>query len=177
MALFASCTTLPGPETSHVSFYTNIHHVQFEYPSSWQLEDMSKNYGSLDEAEKEGASYIQVYSYDPMNVQNPTDPVSPGNIKIAILFRRNLDNIDYSKVLARLGNRILERTVFRMNGKDAYELLYWITNEETGEKLKVLSIEYLDQDLYVRFLCYPWNSAYLKEFEALARSFRYNGKQ
>src|SRR5271157_5705295 len=173
MAMFASCATHPGPETARVSFYRNIHHVQFEYPSSWQLEDMSKNYGSLDEAEKEGSSYIQVYSYDPMNVPDPSDAVSPGRIKIAILFRRNLDNLDYSKVLAQMQNRILERTAFRVNGRDGYELLYWITNEETSEKMKVLSIEYLDQDLYVRFLCYPWNSAYLKEFEAIAKSFRY----
>lgn len=176
MTMFASCATLPGPEIARTSFYKNAHQIQFEYPSSWRLDDMSKSYGSLDEAEKEGASYIQVYSYDPVNVQNPADPVSRSQIKIAILFKRNLDNLDYSKVLARIEDRMLEKTVFRVNGKVAYKVIYWTTNEETSGRLDVLSIEYLDQDLYARFLCYPWNSAYVKEFEALARSFRYKGR-
>jgi hypothetical protein len=167
---------MPRPEITHISFYKNIHDIQFEYPSSWHLEDMSKGYARLDEAEREGASYIQVYSYDPMNVQNPADDVAQSKIKIAIMFKRNLDNGDYSKILSGLENRILEKTVFRINGRDAYKIINWITNEETGAKLNVLSIVYLDQDLTVKFVCYPWNSAYLKEFEALARSFRYRGK-
>ncbi|MGO9309497.1 MAG: hypothetical protein ACLQDL_10805 [Spirochaetia bacterium] len=176
MTMFASCATQPGPEVARTSTYRNAHHIQLEYPSSWQLDDMSKSYGSLDDAEKEGASYIQVYSYDPTNVQNPTDPVSQSQVKVAILFKRNLDNLDYSKVLGGMEDRIVEKTVFRVNGKIAYKVLSWITNEETHGRLEMLSIEYLDQDLYVRFLCYPWNSVYLKEFEALARSFRYKGR-
>ncbi len=175
MAVLASCASQPGPETVRTSSYRNIHRVQFEYPSSWQLQDMSKSYGSLEEAQKEGAAYIQVYSYDPTGVQDPAEAVSPGRIKIAILFERNLDKLDYSKVLARMENRIVEKTLFRVHGREAYRVIYWITSEETGGRLKVLSIEYLDQDLYVRFLCYPWNYAYQKEFEDLARSFRYKG--
>lgn len=176
MTMLASCATLPGPEIARTSIYRNVHDIQIEYPSSWRLEDMSKNYGSLRDAEKEGASYIQVYSYDPMNVRNPTDAVSQSQIKIAIIFKKNLDNLDYPKVLARIGNGISEKAIFRINGRDAYKVHYWITSEETAERLNVLSIEYLNQDLYARFICYPWNSMYLKEFEAIARSFRYNGK-
>ena len=79
-------------------------------------------------------------------------------------------------MLGRIGNGISVKAIFRINGRDAYKVHYWITSEETTERLNVLAIEYLDQDLYARFICYPWNSMYLKEFEALARSFRYNGK-
>ena len=75
-----------------------------------------------------------------------------------------------------MSGRITEKSVFPINGREAYKIHYWITNEETSGRFDVLSIEYLDQDLYVRFICYPWNSAYEKEFEAMAKSFRYKGR-
>jgi len=176
MALLASCATLPPSEIARTSVYRNIHDIQFEYPRSWQLEDVSKNYASLGEAEAEGASYIQIYSYDPTKVLNPADAVSLSQIKIAIIFRKNVENLDYPKVLARIGNGIAEKTVVRIHGREAYKIHYWITSEETLTKLDVLSVEYLDGELYVRFICYPWNSIYMKDFERLVGTFRYKGE-
>jgi len=174
-ALVTSCATLPSPETARTSVYRNVHNIQFQYPSSWALEDVSKNYGTLIDAEEEGASYIQVYSYDPLTAQAPTEAVSPAQVKISLILSNKAENLDYRKLLARVGNGMSERSLFRINGKEAYELRYRVTNEESTEKLEILSIEYIVQDLYAKFICYPWNSVHVKEFEALARSFRYRG--
>jgi hypothetical protein len=176
VTVLASCATMPAPETPHISPYKNIHDIRFQYPSSWMLEDMSKNYDSLVDAEEEGASYIQIYSYDPLTAQNPAEAISSTQIKIAIILKKRTKELDYQKLLAGIGNGVSEKSLFRINGSDAYEVLYEVTNEESTEKLRILSIEYLDQDLYVKFICYPWNSAHVREFEALARSFRYRGK-
>ena len=67
------------------------------------------------------------------------------------------------------------KSPFRINGNEAYELRYHVTNEESTGTMEILSIEYIVQDLYAKFICYPWNSVYVKEFEALAKSFRYRG--
>ena len=174
-ALVTSCATLPSPETARTSVYRNVHNIQFQYPSSWALEDVSKNYGTLIDAEEEGASYIQVYSYDPLTAQAPTEAVSPAQVKISLILSNKAENLDYRKLLARVGNGMSERSLFRINGKEAYELRYRVTNEESTEKLEILSIEYIVQDLYAKFICYPWNSVHVKEFEALAKSFRYRG--
>jgi hypothetical protein len=176
VAMLASCATLPTPEVARTSVYRNRHDIQFEYPSTWILEDMSKKYGSFAEAEMEGASYIQVYSYDPIQAGNPTEAVSPSQIKIAIILSKRQDGLDYPKVLARIADGRSENVVFRINGKDAYELRYRVMNEETGGTLDILSIEYLDQGLYARFICYPSNSMHVRAFEALVKSFRYKGE-
>ena len=176
VGMLSSCATLPVPETARTSTYRNSHDIQFEYPRSWQLEDMSKNYGSLSEAEQAGASYIQVFSYDPLQVRNPSEEVSATQVKIAILLSTNPDRLDYQKVLGRIGDGLVEKSVFEINGKQAVRLHYLIRSEERNEKLDILAIEYFDRDLYARFICYPWNSAYEKEFEALVRSFRYKGR-
>jgi hypothetical protein len=176
LTMLASCATLPPPEIARSSVYRNVHDIQFEYPNSWQVEDMSKNYSSLGEAAQEGAAYVQVYSYDPLKVSNPTEGVPRDKIKIAIMFRLNRKKLDYPKVLAELGISVLQKSDFRINGRDAYEVHYQVASEETRGRLDVLSIEYIDQDLYAKFICYPWNSAYVREFEELAKSFRYKGK-
>jgi hypothetical protein len=176
VGMFASCATLPVSETARTSTYTNVHEVQFEYPHSWQLEDMSKTYGSLAQAEQAGAAYIQVFSYNPMLVGNPTEEVSRTQVKIAILLSRNPDKLDFQKVLRRIGDGLVEKSVFSIHGKQAYRLHYQIHSEERNDTLDILAIEYFDRDLYARFICYPWNSSHEKEFEALVRSFRYKGK-
>jgi hypothetical protein len=176
LTMLASCATLPPQVIERPSIYRNAHDIQFEYPSSWRIEDMSKNYSSLGEAVEEGAAYVQVYSYDPLSVSNPTEGVPRDKIKIAIMFRPNRENLDYPKVLAGLGAGAVQKSIFRINGREAYEVRYQVQREETTGRLDVLSIEYLDQDLYARFICYPWNSVYVREFEDLAKSFRYKGK-
>jgi hypothetical protein len=176
LTMLASCATLPPQVIERPSIYTNLHGIRFEYPPSWRIEDMSKNYASLGEAAEEGAAYVQVYSYDPLNVSNPTEGVPRDKIKIAIMLRLNRENVDYPKVLAELGAGIVHASIFRINGRDAYEVRYQVEREDTTGRLDVLSIEYLDQDLYAKFICYPWNSMYVREFEDLAKSFRYKGK-
>jgi hypothetical protein len=174
--ILASCATVPVSEGARTATYRNVHEVQFEYPGTWQLQDMSRTYGSLAEAERDGAAYIHVFSYNPLLVGNPAEEVSQTQVKVAILLSRNPDRLDYRKVLDRLGDRLVEKSVFLINGKQAWRLHYRIESEERNEKLDVLAIEYFDRDLYARFICYPWNSSHVKEFEALARSFRYRGK-
>ena len=156
--------------------YQNVHDVQFEYPQSWQLEDMSAKYRSLAEAEQDGSAYIQVFSYNPALVTNPTEEVPATQVKIAILLSRNPDRLDYRRVLGRIGDGLVEKSVFLINGKQAYRLHYRIHSEERNEKIDILAIEYIDQDVYARFICYPWNSLHEKEFEAVAKSFRYKRK-
>jgi hypothetical protein len=174
--ILASCATVPVSEGARTATYRNAHEIQFEYPGTWQLQDMSKSYGSLAEAERDGAAYVQVFSYDPLLVGNPAEEVSKTQVKIAILLSRNPDRLDYQKVLDRIGDRLVEKSVFLINGKQAWRLHYRIVSEERSEKLDVLAIEYIDNDLYARFICYPWNSSHVKEFEALAKSFRYKGR-
>jgi len=174
-ALIASCSTLPSPETPRSSVYRNVHNIQFQYPRSWLLEDMSKNYSSLLDAEEEGAAYIQIYSYDPLAARQPAEAVSPAQVKIAIILRKRAEGLDYPALLARVGTGMSGKSLFRINGKEAYELRYHVTNEESTGTMEILSIEYIVQDLYAKFICYPWNSVYVKEFEALAKSFRYRG--
>jgi hypothetical protein len=174
--ILASCATVPVSDVARIATYRNVHDVQFEYPGTWRLQDMSKSYGSLAEAEREGAAYIQVFSYNPLLVGSPAEEVPQTQVKVAILLSRNPDRLDYRRVLDRVGDRLVEKSVFTINGKQAYRLHYRITSQERSEKLDVLAIEYIDGDLYVRFICYPWNSSHVKEFEALAQSFRYKGR-
>jgi len=174
--MLASCATMPVSESGRTSLYRNAHDIQFEYPRSWQLEDMSKNYGSLAEAERSGASYVQVFSYDPTQVRNPAEEVPATQVKIAILLSSNPDKLDYQKVLGRIGDGLVEKSAFGINGKQALRLHYTIRSEERNEQLDILAIEYFNQGLYARFICYPWNSSHEKEFETLVRSFRYKGK-
>lgn len=176
VVLLASCATVPISDSARTSTYRNVHDIQFDYPRAWQLEDMSKKYGSLAEAEMAGASYIQVFSYDPLQARNPSGEVPGTQVKIAILFSNNPDKLDYQKVLGRIGDGLVEKTAFGINGKQAYRLHYLIRSEETNGQMDILAIEYFDEGLYARFICYPWNSSHEKEFEALARSFRYKGK-
>ena len=176
VGMLASCATVPVVESARTSMYRNVHDIQFEYPRSWKLEDMSKNYGSLAEAERAGASYIQIFSYDPLQASNPTDQVSATQVKIAILLSNNPDKLDYQAVLGRIGDGLVGKSPFGINGKQALRVRYFIRSEERNEKLDILAIEYFDQDLYARFICYPWNSSHVKEFEAVVRSFRYKGK-
>ena len=166
----------PFPRAPRTGTYRNAHEIQFEYPGTWQLQDMSKSYGSLAEAERDGAAYIQVFSYNPLLVASPAEEVPQTQVKIAILLSRNPDRLDYRKVLDRIGDRLVEKSVFLINGKQAWRLHYRIHSEERSETLDVLAIEYIDRDLYARFICYPWNSSHVKEFEALVKSFRYKGR-
>ena len=172
----APVSTLPAARGVHTATYKNVHEVQFVYPSSWQVEDMSAAYPNLADAEQAGAAYIQVFSYNPELVTNPSESVPATQVKIAVLLSRNSDSLDYAQILGRLGDRLVEKSIVTINGKTAWRLHYRIHSEETNETLDMLAVEYVDRDIYARFICYPWNTVHAKEFDALVKSFRYRGR-
>jgi hypothetical protein len=75
-------------------------------------------------------------------------------------------------VLGELGNDVIDKAVFMINKKPAYKVHYRIMNQEGGEKLDILSIISISKGYIIRFICYPWNSRYERQFEELAASFR-----
>jgi hypothetical protein len=159
------------PETPTRTVYSNRHGISFTYPKGWHIEDPTLNYKNLDAAEAEGGAYIQVYSYDSTLAADPTSSVPVSEAKIMITVSRNKDKIDYPMLLGGLGNDVLAKTAFSIDGKTAYKMHYRILNQETGGKLDVLSILLIDGGYVVRFICYPWNSRHVSQFDELAQSF------
>ena len=188
--IISACQTAPGhpgpaepastgsasaqaiPEIPSVKPYTNRHGIAFRYPASWHVEDLTVNYDDLGAAAEEGGAYIQVYSYDRTTAIDPTAPVPVSEVKIMIVMAKNTEKLDSPQVLGELGNDVVDRAVFMIDGKRAYKVHYRILNQESGGKLDILSILFIDRDYIIRFICYPWNSRYELQFEKIAASFQ-----
>jgi hypothetical protein len=168
----ASASAQAMPEIPAVKPYANRHGIVFRYPASWHVEDLTLNYDDLEAAAEEGGAYIQVYSYDRTTAIDPTAPVPASEVKIMIVMAKNTEKLDYPQVLGELGNDVVDRAVFMIDGKRAYKVHYRIQNQESGGKLDILSILLVDRDYIIRFICYPWNSRYEYQFEKLAASFQ-----
>ena len=167
-----ACQTVPQHKLPAVKAYTNTHGITFTYPETWHIEDATLNYKDLDAAALEGGAYMQIYSYDRNMAENPGMRVPVSEIKIMIGMSRNLDKLDFSQVLGGLGNDVVEKAVFMINKRPAYKVHYRIMNQESGEKLDILSIISINNNFIIKFICYPWNSRYVRQFEELAASFR-----
>ena len=192
VSLLWSCQTIPiqgtkGPPESAgaltkaapqaaLTAYVNRHDIAIQFPSEWHLQDAMVTYGDLAAAAEEGASYLQLYSYDPRKAADPSAPVPAADVKIAIMLEPAHRGGDDSRLVAALGDRLVEKSSFPINGHPAVKVHYRIQSEESTGTLDVLAVIYLDQDLLVRFICYPWNSRLEREFETVVRSFRYKGK-
>ena len=171
-----ACQTVPLQKIPAVKTYTNNHGITFIYPKTWRIEDATLKYKDLDAASTEGGAYMQIYSYDRDMAVNPAMPVPASEAKIMIIMTRNQDNLDYSQVLGGIGNEVIDRAVFMINKKQAYKVHYRIMNQESGGKLDILSILLIDHGYITKFICYPWNSRYVAQFEELAESFRNTGE-
>jgi hypothetical protein len=171
----SACQTLPLHTIPAVTAYTNKHGITLIYPKTWHIEDATLTYKDLDAAATEGGAYIQIYSYDRTMAVNPAAPVPSSEAKIMISMSRNIENLDYPKVLSELGNEVIDRAILMINKKQAYKVHYRIVNQESGGKLDILSILLIDHGYIIRFICYPWNSRYEAQFEELAESFRGSG--
>jgi hypothetical protein len=172
----AGCQTVPVQKAPAVREYTNKHGITFTLPGTWQIEDSTLNYEDLDAAAVEGGAYMQIFSYDRNAAANPGDAVSASEAKIVIRMTRNQENLGYKEVLGGLDGDVIERSAFTINNKQAYKVHYRITNLESGGRLDILSILLIDKGFITRFICYPWNSRYVAQFEKLAGSFRASGK-
>ena len=168
----AACQTVPLHKLPAAKVYTNNHGITFAYPETWHVEDATINYKDLDAAALEGGAYLQLYSYDRGMAENPGMRVPVSEIKIMISMSRNLDKLDFSQVLGGLGNDVVEKAVFMINKRPAYKVHYRIMSQESGEKLDILSIISINKNYIIKFICYPWNSRYVRQFEELAASFR-----
>jgi hypothetical protein len=172
----AGCQTVPLHKIPAVQVYASPHGITLAYPKAWHMEDATLKYKDLDAAAAEGGAYMQIYSYDSDRAADPARPVPASEVKIMIMMTKNRENLDYSRVLGELGNEVIDRAVFMINKKQAYKVHYRIVNQESGGKLDILSILLIDQGYIIRFICYPWNSRYVAQFEELAESFRSPGK-
>jgi hypothetical protein len=79
-------------------------------------------------------------------------------------------------VLGELGTDVIDKAVILINKKPAYKVHYRIMNQESGGILDILSIFSINNGYITRFICYPWNSRYERQFEQLAESFRNTGE-
>ena len=171
-----ACQTVPPHKLPPVKVYTNKHGITFTYPETWHIEDPTLDYKDLDAAALEGAAYTQIYSYDRGLAEEPGMHFPASQAKIMIRMSRNRENLNFSQVLGELGNDVIDKAVFMINKKPAYKVHYRIMNQESGEKLDILSIFLINKDYIIRFICYPWNSRYERQFEELAASFRNTGE-
>jgi hypothetical protein len=154
----------------------NRHDIRIQFPADWHLQDATVTYGDLPSAAADGAAYLQLYSYDPRKAADPSAPVPVSDVKIAVIIEPRSQPGDYARLLADLEDRLIEKSSFTINGRPAVKVHYRIRSQESDGTLDILAVVYLDQDLLVRFICYPWNSGREGEFETVVRSFRYKGK-
>jgi len=171
-----ACQTVPLQKIPAVEAYTNMHGITLTFPKTWHMEDATLKYRDLPAAAIEGGAYMQIYSYDSDTAANPAVPVPASEVKIMILMMKNQESLDYSQVLGSLGDEVIDRAVFMINKKKAYKVHYRIMNQESGGKLDILSIILIDHGYITKFICYPWNSRYVAQFEELAESFRTAGE-